>query len=132
MFILRILNFLIGHVVLLVTGQAVEKFINMAASRGIFLWDIKMLEENKIILKVRLSAVKPLRHIARKTGCRFRIEKRSGLPFFLVRLSRRKALVAGCFLCMAIIYVLSSYPHHVFRLADCQFFNSFSYYYSIF
>jgi len=109
MFILGILNFLIGHVTLFVTGQAVEKFINMAASRGFFLWDIKMLEENKIVLKVRLSAVKPLRHIARKTGCRFTIGKRSGLPFFLNRLSRRKALVAGCILCMMIIYVLSSF-----------------------
>ncbi len=80
MFLFQLISFLAGYVVILVTGEAPEKFVNMAASRGIQLWEITRVREGAILLKVRLNAVRALRHIARRTRCRFRIRRRVGLP----------------------------------------------------
>ncbi len=109
MFVLRLLNFLTGSVTILLYSDTPEKFINLAASRGIFIWDVRMLEEKKVLLRVRLSAVKPLKHVARKTGCRFEIFSREGLPFLLARLNRRRALVIGCIFFLCAVYFLSSF-----------------------
>ncbi|MCL6446905.1 MAG: sporulation protein YqfD [Armatimonadetes bacterium] len=109
MFILRLINFFTGYVTLLVQSDAPEKLINLAAGRGILLWDVQMPAEGRVFLKIRLSAVKPFKHIARKTGSRFEIYERRGLPFLLARLKRRKALVAGGAFFLLAIYFLSSF-----------------------
>lgn len=109
MFIFKLLSFLIGHVRIMVWGENLEKFVNMAASRGIYLWDIKRLGEDRILVKARLSAVHPLRHIARNNKCRFKFQEREGVPFILARIRRRKSLVIGAVVFMAGMYLLSSF-----------------------
>lgn len=113
MLLFRLMSALLGYVVLLVTGEAPERFVNMAASRGIYLWDITRIREGAILLKVRLGAVKSLRHIARRTKCRFHIERRVGLPFFHKRLLRRKALALGVLFFLAALYLLSSFVWYI-------------------
>ena len=46
MVLLRLFSFLLGHVSLVVRGEFLEKFVNLAASRGIYLWDITRLEND--------------------------------------------------------------------------------------
>jgi similar to stage IV sporulation protein len=102
------MSYIIGYVTVLVRGGDIEKFINLAVSRGIYLWDITWVADNEILVKVRLSAVRPLRHIGRRARCRFYFQEREGLPFVLSRLRRRKALVAGAVLFAVSLYLLSS------------------------
>ncbi|KUK84102.1 MAG: putative membrane protein, partial [Pelotomaculum thermopropionicum] len=109
MFIFKLVSYLLGYVVILVTGEAPEKFVNMAAGRGIFLWDVFRKSDRAIMMKVRLNAVRPLRHIARRTRCRFRIYRRRGVPFHAAWLRRRKALALGAVLFLAALYLLSSF-----------------------
>jgi len=109
MLMFRILSFLTGYVRILVTGEAPERFVNMAASRGIYLWDITRVSKNSLVLKVRLDAVKPLRHIARRAKCRFHISYRAGLPFFYKRLLRRKTMALGLLFFLGALYLLSSF-----------------------
>lgn len=109
MLLFKLMSYLLGYVVILVTGEAPEKFVNMAASRGIYLWDIARVGDGAILLKVRLSAVKSLRHIARRTRCRFRIRRRRGLPFHFARLRLRKALALGAVFFLGALYLLSSF-----------------------
>jgi similar to stage IV sporulation protein len=101
--------YLQGYLVIHVTGESPERFVNMAASRGIYLWDVEKLINGAVVLKVHLKAVKPLRHIARRTRCRFRIRRRFGLPFYRVILRKRKALALGAFLFLITLYLLSSF-----------------------
>lgn len=108
MYLFKLAAYFLGYVVILVTGEAPEKFVNMAASRGIYLWEAARVGDGAILMKVRLSSVKPLRHIARRTGCRFRIKARRGVPFILARLRRRKSMVMGLAVFLAGLYVLSS------------------------
>jgi len=109
MLLFKLMSYFAGYVVMLVTGRAPEKFVNMAASRGIYLWDISRVKDDAVLLKVRLYAVKPLRHIARRTGCRFRIKSKRGLPFHFARLKRRKTLAAGAVFFLGTLYFLSSF-----------------------
>ncbi|MEG6614831.1 sporulation protein YqfD [Peptococcaceae bacterium 1198_IL3148] len=109
MFLFRLMSYLFGHVSLLVQGESLEKFINMAASRGIYLWDITKVGADKMLVRVRLSGVKPLRHIARGTGNKFKISTREGVPFIVGRMKKRKLLVIGAVAFMAVLYMLSSF-----------------------
>jgi len=103
------MSWLQGYLVIHVTGEAPERFVNMAASRGIYLWDVERVRNGAVMLKVHLKAVKPLRHIARRTRCRFRIRQRLGLPFYFAALRRRKALALGALLFLTALYFLSSF-----------------------
>lgn len=86
--LMKFWSFVIGYVTLLVEGAGLEKFLNMAVSRGIYLWDIVWLDPQKIRLKVRISAIRALRHIARRTHCRFHIQAKEGLPFTAARFKK--------------------------------------------
>ncbi|MFZ5650100.1 MAG: sporulation protein YqfD [Bacillota bacterium] len=109
MFLFRLVSFLFGYVSILVRGENLEKFLNMAASRGIFLWDIRKVGQNEIFVKTRLSAVRPLRHIGRSTRTRFAFKNREGLPFMISRVKKRKSIVIGAVLFLLGLYVLSSF-----------------------
>ncbi|MDD3653943.1 MAG: sporulation protein YqfD [Desulfotomaculaceae bacterium] len=109
MFLFKIMSHFIGYLTILVTGKATERFINMASSRGIYLWDILRMKDDGVLLNVRLHDVKPLRHIARRTGCRYRIKSKEGLPFVVSRLKQRKALTIGAVFFLIALYSLSSF-----------------------
>lgn len=109
MLLFKILSFLSGYVTITVPEECMEKFINMATARGIFLWGITIAGSNRVALNVRLSGVQPLRHVARMTRCRFKITGRSGMPFIIGRLSRRKVLLAGALVFVIALYLLSSF-----------------------
>lgn len=109
MFLFRLMSYLFGHVLLIVQGKSLEKFINMAASRGIYLWDITRLGPDKILVRARVSGVKPLRHVARGTGNIFKIRSREGIPFILARVQRRKMMVVGATSFIIVLYALSSF-----------------------
>lgn len=109
MFLARLLSYIFGYVSMAVKGEFLEKFVNMATSRGIYLWDISRLGKDRVLVKVRISDVRPLRHIARATKCRFKIQQRYGLPFFMHRLKRRKLLAIGGLGFLIILYILSSF-----------------------
>ncbi|MCL6478602.1 MAG: sporulation protein YqfD [Peptococcaceae bacterium] len=109
MFLFRLLSFIFGYVNMLVKGDNLEKFLNMAASRGIYLWDIKKIGENEILVKTRLSAVRPLRHIGRNARSRFTFKGREGLPFMVNRIKKRKSLIIGAVFFLSGLYALSSF-----------------------
>jgi len=109
LFLFKLTSFLIGYVVIDVRGDAPEKFINMAASRGLYLWNITRLGDGALRLRTRIDSVRPLRHIARRTRCRFQIKTRRGLPFWLARLRHRKFLAAGFIVFVGAMYFLSSF-----------------------
>lgn len=109
MFFLRLFSFLLGHVSLVVKGDFLEKFVNMAASRGIYLWDITRIGDNLVKVKVRITDVRPLRHIAKATQSGFKISERKGLPFVMYRMKKRKLLAVGSVIFLITLYFLSSF-----------------------
>ncbi|MFG6319406.1 MAG: sporulation protein YqfD, partial [Clostridia bacterium] len=79
-----------GFVNISVEGFFTERFINSCFSNAIFLWDLK--RENSTYLKVKISVkdFKKIKKIARITKCKVKIEKKSGVPFFISKYRKRK------------------------------------------
>ncbi len=78
-----------------------ERAVNICARNHVEFWDLKRTPEGAAQMSVSLPAYVKLRQVARETGAfTVRIVKRSGAPFFLWRLRRRYALLAGLALCV--------------------------------
>ncbi len=64
-------------------------------------------------MRMNINGFRLIRPIARKSKCRVRLLKKTGLPFVLNRYRRRKAFFAGALLFIALIYILSSFIWNV-------------------
>lgn len=102
-------NYFLGYVLIRLEGPRQESFLNLAMTRGVDLWDVFQDPQGQLWLKVSLNSIKPLRHIARISGCRFKIVSRHGFPFVSHRAWQRKGLVAGTVLFAVALYWLSSF-----------------------
>ncbi|MCR4441370.1 MAG: sporulation protein YqfD [Peptococcaceae bacterium] len=98
-----------GYLEVALWGEHPERVINMAMSRGLQLWDICRAGEGRYLLKVRLGGFKAMRSMARRSRCRLKIVGKRGLPFFFMRVKRRKVLAAGFLLFCVGLYILSSF-----------------------
>lgn len=105
----RLLSYFSGYVLITVSGNSIEKFINFTTQRGIYLWDIKFVSPELIYAKVPLSSFTFLRHVARQTDCRVRIKKKRGIPFLWWRARKRKVLLGGALFFFVVLYTLSSF-----------------------
>ena len=100
--------YVLGFLILVVRGEHPERFINLAAMRGVVFWDVIRINQETILVKVAARSFKPIRHIARRTNTRVRIRSKGGLPFVLQRLRRRWMLTAGAITFCLLLYLLSS------------------------
>lgn len=111
MFATAIVRWLLGwlgfEVIPGIPGSA-ERFLNLVARRGISLWKIGKTD-GRCRACVGVRQYRALRPSARKAGVRLRVKKRSGLPFFVKKLSRRKGIVAGVAAFFLITWGLSQY-----------------------
>lgn len=105
----RLWSFLSGYLTLIVEGKGLEKLINMAVSRGLYIWDVKWVAPGKARVKIRLNGFKALRHMARRSSCSFKITGKGGLPFSVAQARKRKMLLAGAIISLVVIYMMSSF-----------------------
>ena len=101
-------NYLNGYVIIKVKGFSVERFINMASYRGIYIWDMNTYE-GFVYLKVSLKGLNLLKECAIKTGCCFEIIEKKGFPFLWIKYKNRKILIFGILIFIIFIYILSSF-----------------------
>lgn len=109
MLLIRLWNYFRGYVIIKITGEHAERLLNQAALKGIYLWDIKRIDDNTLTAGINVSSFFKLSRLTRKTGCRISILRRAGLLLMLNSLKRRKMLLAGAVMFIASIYLLSSF-----------------------
>ncbi|MCL2049911.1 MAG: sporulation protein YqfD [Defluviitaleaceae bacterium] len=97
-----------GYVRIAVAGFSAERFLNMAAYRGIYLWNVERTEKG-IELNVSIRGYKMLRGCAKKTKCRMKIVTKSGVPFLMHRYRKRKILMGGVIFFVLGLFALSSF-----------------------
>ena len=107
MLLLKFIRFLSGYVVFSARGGFPERFINLCRLNKISLWELKS-SGSVIYACTDCGEYKRIRHCARQSGMKIRIQKKCGLPFFLNRHSRRAGVLAGIFICIALICILST------------------------
>ena len=101
-----------GYVRIQVTGFGLERFLNMVAFRGIYMWDVTRTAQGAE-LNVSIKGFRMLRGCARKTKCRTKILQKSGVPFILHRYRKRKLLMGGLAFFIAGLFTLSSFIWHI-------------------
>ncbi len=91
---LHLIQYLKGYVCIKVWGYSPERFMNLCSNHDIFLWNIINCGDYYTMC-ITVNGFKRLRPIVRKTGTKVAIQKRSGLPFFVPKMKRRKIFLFG-------------------------------------
>lgn len=100
--------YLTGYLVLSISGDDPEAFLNLALARGLTLLDVSRAGRGQIRVKMPVGAFRVLRTLARDSHCRVRIVDKRGLPFFSRRLRGRQLLIAGVLFFLVALYILSA------------------------
>lgn len=94
----KILRLVYGYLTVLISGEQIERFLNLCKSRGISLEKIRYLQERQIMAQMSATDFFQLRTVRNKTGVHIQIKRKRGLPFFFFRNKKRKAFFAGILL----------------------------------
>lgn len=100
---------LCGFVSISVEGFFVERFMNLCLNQGIFLWDITREKNTFVRVKLSTSDFKKIKSIARKTKCRIRIEKKTGIPFLIHNYRKRKAFFIAVIILFVLAFIISRF-----------------------
>lgn len=98
-------KFLRGYITIQVEGIFLEKFTNLCAVNCLPFWNVKRYGMAKMMGRTTIDGYRKMRHISRKCGCRVRINKKRGMPFFLHKYRKRKVFIIGAFLFFLMIKV---------------------------
>ncbi len=97
-----------GFISLRLRGNNLERIINLALARGIYIWDIKR-DKEFIYLKVRNSGYEAFKTIVDEYDFDLEILKRDGLPFYKKILKRRMGFSVGAIIFVTALYIMSSF-----------------------
>lgn len=100
--------YLRGYVRIRAKGFSAERFMNMAAYRGVYLWDVVQAGAG-MTMKAAGGSLDILEACAEKTGCTIEVLGWGGLPYFLGRFRKRQVWAAGLLFFAAGLYLLSSF-----------------------
>ncbi len=109
MFVPKVLAYLKGFLVITVTGNFTERFINVCAAQNILLWDITRISAKTIRCKISVRGFKKLIKIAYNTGVTVKINTKHGFPFFLKRYKKRKILLSSVFLLILFMIIINQF-----------------------
>ncbi|MBQ3379476.1 MAG: sporulation protein YqfD [Clostridia bacterium] len=108
MFILKIVRWIISYITISAQGAFSERFLNLAGSEGIHVWNVKREDETKLSMCVRVGDFKRIQGVARRASCRVRITDRTGLRFIMFKHRKRKAFLISAVLFFALVCFLST------------------------
>ena len=106
--LVSILRYIKGQVRFKATGSSPERLLNLAAARGIPLWDPQPVEGG-IAAGMSARDYRRIRPLARRARVKTQVTERSGLPFFLRKCRGRSGLFAGAAAGMILLAVLSQF-----------------------
>lgn len=109
MLISKMWNYFNGYVIIKITGFSLEKFLNLMIRKEVFIWDVHRQSNTILYAKVNKRDFKNLKNIVKNTSCKVEIIEKSGLPFLFIKFKKRKLLIAGAFLTLVLIYLLTSF-----------------------
>ena len=105
---LALWNYICGYVIIYVTGFSVERMLNMAINKGVFIWDIQY-DKNRVRIKTAIGNIGTIKDCCIKTGCIMSAEGSFGLPTVLNKCRRQKVFVGGIALFAVVMYIMSMF-----------------------
>ncbi len=113
-----------NYVVVCVTSDCPERFLNMCRHRNIFFWDVSKKEygfDGKISRKDFLQ----LKEICYKTRSRVRIRLRRGIRFVLFKYRKHYSFLAGMCLSGLMLYACSLFAWDISFTGNSEYTDSF-------
>ena len=101
--------FFSGYVTIVIEGFFIERFINICRNNNIILLDIEKANSTYLKVKILKSDFKDIRHIAKKTKCKIKIQKKNGLPFFINKYKKRKIFAIAILVIAIFIFVSTKF-----------------------
>jgi len=105
----KLMNLLLGMVVVKLTGPFPERLINLCAQDGIDFWAMEWMDEHTVRLTTRRYTLRRLEELARRAGCEVERESSRGLPDFLGRFRTRYAFLVGLAFALCAVSFLSRF-----------------------
>ncbi len=101
--------FFAGYVTVSIEGFFIERFLNICRNKNIILQDLHRENNTYIKVKILKSDFKEIRHIAKTTKCKVKIEKKSGIPFFMNRYRKRKIFAVAVLVIAIFIFITTKF-----------------------
>lgn len=109
MFLKIWLNYILGYVNIKVESFYIERFINIAISKSILLWNIKRKKSSILYANVSIKDFKRLRKIAKKTKSIVKIEGKKGIPFVMYKYRKRKIFLILLLIILMMLIISSNF-----------------------
>lgn len=100
----RFLLYVRGYYSITVSGYGAERFINLCKIKNIYLWDLKM-KQQEYSMKIAIADYQNLDDIIEKTGIKVDILKKYGLPFLFIGKENRIFYLAFLIIAIMLIFV---------------------------
>lgn len=113
MFLKFIYMFFAGFVTIEVEGFFIERFLNICRNKNILLQDLSREMNTYIKVKILKSDFKEIRHIAKKTKCKVKIKKKSGIPFVINKYRKRKVFAVAILVIAIFIFIITKFIWNV-------------------
>ncbi|HIX66764.1 MAG TPA: sporulation protein YqfD [Candidatus Anaerostipes excrementavium] len=104
----RILHFIFGRLCFEITGQYIERFLNLCAKNNVVLWNLMPTKQGYTFF-VRKKSYEDLKNLAAKTNIDLRLTGRYGLPYFLKEHRKRKAFFFSAGMAVLTVFFLSQF-----------------------
>lgn len=118
--LMKLVNWFRGFLCVRIRGIAPERFINLCCNKRIFIWNVKRVGED-YQFHISIKNYKNLKPIARKTGMVPKITCKTGFPFLAHRYRKRVGFLAGFFLCVLLVYIMSLYIWNISFLGGSKY-----------
>ena len=102
-------NYILGFVDIVVEGYYIERFINICATKNIFLWNLKIDKSTILYARVGRQDFKKLKNVCKKTQCKMKINHKKGLSFVLHQYKKRKVFVVLLVFILLTVIALSNF-----------------------
>ena len=109
MFFKIIIMKITGMVKIKVEGFFIERFLNLCKNENIIFKSLEKKDSSFITFEIMKSDFRKLKVIARKTGCKVKIEKKTGIPFIINRYKKRKVFAVAVSVIAFFIIGLSNF-----------------------
>ncbi|MEG1999955.1 MAG: sporulation protein YqfD [Evtepia sp.] len=104
-----LIRFLRGSITIRITGVEPEQMLNLCCKHGIDFYKIQKIDAFHFLIEIPTGYFAKVKALESKAQCEIQTEKKSGLPFFLLRFRKRHALLLGLFLFLLSICIFSRF-----------------------
>lgn len=101
--------FFTGFIYVNVEGFFIERFLNICRNKKIFIQNLHRENSTYIKMKILKSDFKEVARTAKKTKCKIKIEKKSGMPFIINRYRKRKIFAVAIIVIAIFIFGLTRF-----------------------